>query len=122
VHPLCVRLRELRRAAGMSLRDVEHRYHISAMVIGSYERGDRLPPLPKLDTLLQIYGHRLTTEPINSAAVRTPGDMVSDLRAITEQLEKAYDVPLVSEPAPQQRLPLPHELPLPASREDHFRV
>ncbi len=86
-HPLCAMIRNLRRAAGMSLTAFENQTGIPAVVVGAYERGDRVPPLPKLEAILGAFGYRITAVPEGSAAVRLSGDMVSDLRAIADQLE-----------------------------------
>lgn len=86
-HPLCAMIRNLRRAAGLSLTTFENQTGIPAVVVGAYERGDRIPPLPKLEAILRAFGYRITAVPEGSAAVRLSGDMVSDLRAIADQLE-----------------------------------
>jgi transcriptional regulator with XRE-family HTH domain len=86
-HPLCVMLRDLRKAAGLSLARMEHKFGIKAVVVGAYERGDREPPLRKLDQILALYGYRLAAVPVSSDAVRISTDMVADLRAIADQLE-----------------------------------
>jgi transcriptional regulator with XRE-family HTH domain len=98
-HPICVLLRQLRRAANLTLTDFENKHGIPSVVVGAYERGDRLPPLPKLDALLACYGYALTAVPTGSNAVRLPGDIVSDLRAIANQLETSHDVSSVSDSA-----------------------
>lgn len=54
---LGVRLRQVRRAQGMRLQDVEERSdgRIKAVVIGSYERGDRAVATHKLAALAAFY-------------------------------------------------------------------
>lgn len=96
-HALCTLARQLRKTAGLSLNRVEERYGIPAVVIGAYERGDREPPLRKLESILAIYGYQITAVPIGSEAVRLTGDMVSDLRAIADQLESTNGVSELSE-------------------------
>lgn len=88
-HPLCAFLRELRIEAKLSLSEVESRFGISAIVLGSYERGDREPPLRKIEAALKMYGYRLIAVPISGEvpAVRLSGDMAAELRAIADQLE-----------------------------------
>lgn len=87
-------LRDLRRAAGFSLAQVEARFCIPAVVLGAYERGDRLPPLSKLDWILRTaYGYQLQAVPVGAEHVRLPADMVADLRAIADQLEERHAVP-----------------------------
>lgn len=108
-HPLCAQLRELRLAAGLSLTEAQERYGFNAILVGSYERGDRVPPLPKIDALFRAYGYELVAAPMGSAAVRRSADMVEELRAIAHQLETtARDVPTMSETvASDSRLRLP---------------
>jgi transcriptional regulator with XRE-family HTH domain len=93
LHPICAMLRQLRVAAGLSLTEFESRYEIPAVVVGAYERGDRTPPLHKLDTILGAYGYRLQAVPTGAAAVRLPEDIIGALRAIADQLEAAQLMP-----------------------------
>ncbi len=67
-HPICALLRELRHKAGLSLTDVEAKSHglHKAVVVGSYERGDRMPPLASADALLGFYRHQLTVVPLGA--------------------------------------------------------
>lgn len=88
-HPLCALLRELRTAARLSLSAFEARSGFPAVVVGAYERGDRLPPLPKLDLLLGFYGYALRAVPVDRQAVQLPADMAGQLRAIADQIEVA---------------------------------
>lgn len=87
-HPLCRLLRELRQASGMSLAKIEQKYEISGVVVGAYERGDRIPPINKLEQILNIYGYRLKAEPIGSAHVRPSTDIATELRAIADQIDE----------------------------------
>ncbi len=86
-HPLCVMARELRQANGMSLAQFEAKTGFPAVVLGAYERGDRVPPLSKLEVIFRAFGYALTAVPIGTNAVRLPVDVVADLRAIADQLE-----------------------------------
>lgn len=86
-HRLCKLLRELRETAGLSLMRVEERHGISVGTLGSYERGNRLPPLPVLEALLGFYGYRLEAVPANSTAVRRPVDVAAELRRLADQVE-----------------------------------
>lgn len=90
VHPLCALLRELRLEAGFTLLAFEEKYKIPAVVVGAYERGDREPPLRKLDAVLSAYGYQLWAVPTGPTAVRLPTDIVGDLRAIADQIETRY--------------------------------
>lgn len=87
-HPICKQIRELRRAAGLSLTEAANRTGVPAIVLGSYERGDRKPPLTKVDEILAGYGYVLAAVPNGFDAVRLRADMASELRAIASQLEK----------------------------------
>lgn len=86
-HPLCGLLRELRQARRLSLTAFHNRTGIPAVVLGAYERGDRLPPLPKLDAILSFYGYELRAVPVGADAVQRTDDMVTQLRSIANQLE-----------------------------------
>ncbi len=88
-HPLCQQIRNLRRAAGLTLTTFEERSGIPAVVCGAYERGDRQPPLHKLDAIFDFFGYRLVAVPKDAEAVRVSEDMVADLRAIADQLAAA---------------------------------
>lgn len=86
-HPLCRMLRDLRRARKRSLADIEAEYPwIRAIVLGSYERGDRTPPLDKLDAIFGIYGYKLAAVPIARVPVRTDKTIIEMLREIADQL------------------------------------
>lgn len=87
VHPLCLMIRDLRKAAGLSLAQFEMQVGIPAVVVGAYERGDRVPPLSKLDIIFGSFGYQLAAIPQDAKAVRMSQDMVADLRAIANQLE-----------------------------------
>lgn len=87
-HPICHQMRELRRAAGLSLTEAEQLIGIPAIVLGSYERGDRHPPLAKVETILSGYGYTLAAVPNDFDAVRLPADMAAELRAIAAQIDK----------------------------------
>ncbi len=92
-------LRELRLAARLSLAQFEDRFDIPAVVVGAYERGDRIPPLHKLEAILACYGYRLLAVPKDGSAVRLPIDMIADLRAIADQLEATNALPELSRAA-----------------------
>lgn len=105
-HPICGLLRELRLAAGMSLGNVETLHGMSAVVVGSYERGNREPPVGKLEKALNIYGYTLRAVPLGAESIRLPSDIVADLRSIADQLESKQlgvidVVPAMSQPATQ---------------------
>lgn len=68
--PLCDQLRAIRLGLGFSLADVEFKSggRWKAVVVGSYERGDRQPNVRAARELLDFYGLRLE--------VLAPGDVV----------------------------------------------
>jgi transcriptional regulator with XRE-family HTH domain len=101
-HPLCVLVRQLRRASGMSLTRFEERTGIPAVVVGAYERGDRVPPLSKLDVIFGAFGYRLTALPVDSQSTRLSHDVVADLRAIADQLEARNALSAVPDPAARE--------------------
>jgi transcriptional regulator with XRE-family HTH domain len=88
VHPICKQMRDLRQAAGLSLHQAEQVVGVPDIVLGSYERGDRQPPLAKAEQILSGYGYTLAAIPKDFAAVRLPSDMAAELRAIANQLDK----------------------------------
>lgn len=100
LHPICALLRRLRVAAGLSLNQFEEQYGISAVVVGAYERGDRLPPLHRLDEILSCYGYHLVAQPIGGVTVVRPDDdVITTLRSIADQLENRNGLPDLSEAA-----------------------
>lgn len=58
VRALGSRLRALRHQMGLSLKDVERmsNHKIGMTVLGTYERGDRVLSVPRLQRLAKIYG------------------------------------------------------------------
>jgi transcriptional regulator with XRE-family HTH domain len=88
VHHVCKQMRDLRRAGGWSLADAEKVTGVAHIAIGSYERGDRNPSLTKAEQVLNGYGYTLVAIPKDQDAVRIPGDMASELRAIADQIQK----------------------------------
>ncbi len=63
-------LRQIRQAAGLSLYRLEEKSdgRWKAVVVGSYERGDRDPTIYRSAALLEYYRHRLE--------ILAPGDVV----------------------------------------------
>lgn len=89
-HEIFAQLRELRQATGLSLAQLEARTGHRAIVVGSWERGDRHPTVEALDELLRVYGRRLAIVPIDEPGapkVWTDDEMVSALRGIAARLE-----------------------------------
>lgn len=88
VHPACRQMRDLRIAAGLSLAQARDIIGMSDVALGSYERGDRQPPLHRAETILNGYGYTLVAVPKDFDAVRLRSDMAQELRAIANQLDK----------------------------------
>lgn len=86
-HPICKQLRDFRKASRLSLLDAEKRFGVPAVVLGSYERGDRNPPLRKLEEIFNLYGYTVVAVPREFEAIRLTGDIVKELRSIASQLE-----------------------------------
>lgn len=85
-HPLCRLVRDLRAAARMSLTQFESKFGIPAVVVAAYERGDRIPPLAKIDYILGCFGYKLIAVPVDQRTVRLPGDIAAELHTIADQL------------------------------------
>lgn len=87
IESISSRLRSIRTAKGLSLSDVESASHraIRAVVLGSYERGDRALTLKKAITIAAFYGVPLTyliEEPVNNTS--TSDAPVLDLRRLRQ--------------------------------------
>ena len=82
---ICARIRALRISKGLSLSDVEiqSQHRIRAVVLGSYERGDRSLSVKRAITIADFYGVPLSylLEPPNSS-YEQPLRVVIDLRRI----------------------------------------
>lgn len=92
-HPLCRLVRDLRTAARLSLHQFEIKFGIPAVVVAAYERGDRIPPLPKIDEILTCLGYRLIAVPVDYRSIRLPGDIAAELHAIADQIAAGADTP-----------------------------
>ncbi len=88
VHPVCKQLRDLRTQSGYSLLQAQSVIGVNAIVMGSYERGDRQPTLNKAEDLLNFYGYTLVAVRKDFDAVRLPSDMSAELHAIADQIGK----------------------------------
>lgn len=61
-------LRALRRAAGLTLDDVQLKTRsVTAQAVSLFERGDRVPTLPVLCTLLRLYGRGVAADGFEAA-------------------------------------------------------
>ena len=89
-HPICAQIRQLRKAAGLTLADVERRHGVKAIVLASWERGDRHPSIEAVDTVLGYFGLHLAVMPINAVDghhMRTPAEIGAALRGIADQVD-----------------------------------
>lgn len=82
--PLRPRLRELRTLHRLSLEGAARKSGMPAVVIGSYERGNRRPTPDALRKLLAIYGYELAFVPVGT--VVQPG-VAEALRTLADQVE-----------------------------------
>lgn len=82
---VCARIRSIRISQGLSLSDVElaSNHTIRAVVLGSYERGDRALSVKKAITIAAFYGVPLSyllEAPLPASGA--PAQLVMDLRAV----------------------------------------
>jgi transcriptional regulator with XRE-family HTH domain len=84
--PLCPWLREQRNARRWSLTTAEEKTGVPAVVLGSYERGDRTPPPHMLRKLAAVYGFDLVVIPVGT---QVPARAVETLRRLADELEQA---------------------------------
>lgn len=87
------RIRALRRERGWSLADVERlsRGSLKAVVLGSYERGDRTISLKRAIEIANVFSIPLThllAAPQKSAPVPTRATMMIDLRRVQSLAEQ----------------------------------
>lgn len=86
---LGARLRSIRQQQNLSLQGVEEksRGQWKAVVVGSYERGDRAVTVAKLAALAAFYGvpvHELLPETSTGAGVEPPPSVIIDLTRLAE--------------------------------------
>ncbi len=81
-----LRLRALRMAKGLTLFDVEQRSsgQITAVALGSYERGDRNITLAKLFDIARIYNIPSSELFVEAVERIEPGRITVDLRKLTQ--------------------------------------
>lgn len=99
VHPVYKQMRDLRKAAHLSLTEAQQHTNVPAIVLGSYERGDRQATINKIESILNGYGYTLVAIPKDFQAIRLPSDIAKELRAIADQLDeekRTNDVPGLS--------------------------
>ncbi|MER7278337.1 helix-turn-helix transcriptional regulator [Dactylosporangium sp. NPDC000244] len=83
--PLRTRLRELRTQHNLSLEGAARKSGLAAVVIGSYERGDRRPTPDALRKLLRVYGYKLAFVPVD-APVET--GVADTLRSLADRIDR----------------------------------
>jgi transcriptional regulator with XRE-family HTH domain len=86
---LGARLRAVRHQQGLSLQGVEAKSagEWKAVVVGSYERGDRAVTVQRLATLAEFYGvptSQLLPEPESAAILQSPPRLVLDLEQLAQ--------------------------------------
>lgn len=83
------RLREIRLAQGLTLQDVAQKSagEISAIALGSYERGDRAISAGRLITIAAIYNLPVSEFFNQSTKTITPGRITFDLRRLISAQE-----------------------------------
>src|SRR4051812_40470375 len=111
---LGARLRAIRNQQGLSLQGVEDKSHgrWKAVVVGSYERGDRAVTVQRLSELAVFYGvpvSELLPDPRPSSAVTTNTKIVLNLES------------LGSLPADEAGPPARYASAIPAQRHDYNR-
>lgn len=97
INPLYAQLRELRRAARLTLTEAAEQLHVTPAALGAWERGDRHPPIDRLDLVFGFYGRELRAVPMGAVlldpaepapgVVLTDEQMVAQLRRVAAQLE-----------------------------------
>lgn len=83
-------LRELRRSSGLSLAQFQEKTGVPAVVMGSYERGDRKASLDRAEDLLAFFGKKIVVvdaEGTDSAHIRTREELAGMLREAASLLE-----------------------------------
>ncbi len=95
-HPICRLIRQLREARGEALAQFAARTGFSAVVVGAYERGDRMPPVAKLDIVLRALGYELYARPRTETAVIPDADLAKLLMHAAHRLATgtAVDTPV----------------------------
>lgn len=88
--PLRRQLIDLRRNTAMSLQTAGARLGVAAVVLGSYERGDRVPTVPILERILAGYGFDLLAAPKGTPAALTQvaSDTAGQLRTLADRLDR----------------------------------
>ena len=96
---LGARLRAVRRRQGLRLQDVEERSegHFKAVVVGSYERGDRAVSAHKLAALASFYGvpvAELLPEDESPKGLRREGTLAVDVQRLQQRCDDPELAPL----------------------------
>lgn len=90
-HRLAVELRRFRNERGWSLLAAQAHTGVDMVVIGSYERGDRQPPMGRLDALAGHYGMQLAFVPKGTDMASLLADR-EELHALRRMIGDAMSV------------------------------
>ncbi len=90
--PLCSWLRQQREGRRWSLTKAEEMTGAKAVVIGSYERGDRTPAPQAVRHLAKVYGFELAMVPVGTTV---PPGAANLLRLLADELDQSTVVPHV---------------------------
>jgi transcriptional regulator with XRE-family HTH domain len=90
------RLRAVRRSKGFTLRDVSSKSHgsISAIALGSYERGDRSLSTQKLFEISELYSVPVTDLLGPPEKGIESGRVIIDLRKLSDSKDSSSQAPL----------------------------
>lgn len=90
-HPICVRIRELRTAAGLSIDQLAAALGMSSATLGSYERGDRNITVNQATRILAYFDRDIGDMPVDGSprSVWTESEAAEALRAIAAQFDPA---------------------------------
>lgn len=98
-HALYVQLRRIREERDLSLHAVEHRHPttVTAVGLGSWERGDRQPPPARLDEVLRtVYGKKLAIIPADADVDGLLAEL-AELQAFRDMVVGHLDPALVAQ-------------------------
>lgn len=92
------RIRELRQAKGLSLRDMSEKINISADALAKYERGDREPKLETWQKLADFFG-------VSVPYLQGYVDEYIEINDLNDKEQEAYEriTDMLSQEYPQTR-------------------
>lgn len=86
---LAARLKELRRAKGLTQRDMARKFHLSDVGYGAWERGDTEPSIDNVIRLCQFFG--CTSDSLIGLAPQKTIVDASEVRAKSKEAKGALD-------------------------------